>query len=496
MVTPHLRVREDDTGGRRGEGQRESVLLLSLRSGETPYLASLTAAGYRVVKASNVETFEKALSDDRGQVALVDLDSLPPQERGALLEKLSGSEGSHRILLAAGGKHGFAPDQGKLCNDIEALFEPLSRPQSPSRLEDGERLLKNELDSLMAGIRPFVDDVQVSLFSRFPRSSLVHTCLRARMAGNPEVVWCARSEGCERVTRRSWSWYAEDRGCCSEAGPVVVCAAVVPGRELAGVVKVATRGEEARYGRLTVARLLGKVVAAQLKALDDHGRLGRLRVSRAELQRAVLDAQEKEREWIGFEVHDGIAQTLSATLYYLQAARKSEEQGDPRGRSFLIRGESLLRQAILETRSILRGLMPPRLKSVGLVKALREEVRYFQEACGCSVEFEGSDVSLPEEVSRVLYRIASEALSNIRRHAGAERVRLAVEPRDSQVLLEVVDWGRGFEIERVKRGTGLEGMRRRAESIGGSFSLSSTPGAGTTIRAEVPVHLGSETDEG
>ena len=374
---------------------------------------------------------------------------------------------------------------------LEVLEKDAERP----RLEDGGRLLKNELDSLMIGIRPLVDDVHVSLFSCFSRSSLVHTCLRARMGGNPEVVWCARPDGCERVTRCSWSWYAEDRGTYTEAGPVVVCAAVTLGGELAGVVKVATWGEEARYGRLTIARLLAKVVAAQLKALDDQGRLRRrLGVSRPELQKAILDAQESEREWIGFEIHDGVAQTLSATLYYLQAARKNEE-GDAAGRSFLTKAESLLRQSILETRSILRGLMPPRLKSVGLVKALREEVRYFQEACGCSVEFQGSDLPLPEEVSRVLYRIATEALSNIRRHAGAERVRLTVAPEDSQIILEVVDWGRGFDVEQVKRGTGLEGMRRRAESIGGSFSLSSMPGGGTTIRTQIPVHVGGQTDE-
>lgn len=372
--------------------------------------------------------------------------------------------------------------------------ETLDPPEPPPEDKDREQLLKDELDSLISHIHALVDDVQLSLFSRFPRLLLIHTCLRARMDGNPEVVWCARPDGCKGVTRRSWSWRCERSGSSMEGGPVVICAVVGLGKEPRGVVKVATREEDARYGQSAVARLLAKVMTGQLKVFDDQQRSRGLRVSRLELQRAVLEAQEREREWIGFEIHDGIAQTLSAALCYLQALQRGVEKEDATRRSALIRTEGLLRQAMVETRSIVRGLAPPRLKGVGLVKALKEEARYFQEASGCSVEFRGSHLPLSEEVSCVLYRIATEALSNIRKHARAERVRLTVEPRDGQVVLEVTDWGRGFDVERVRRGMGLAGMRRRAESIGGSFSVSTTPGEGTTVQAKVPVGLGGQSD--
>ena len=354
-----------------------------------------------------------------------------------------------------------------------------------------EALLDNDLESLLSDLCPLVGDIELSLFPSFPRSSLLSSCVRARLEGLPPVVWCANPRGCAGVGR-SRSWPAGGGMAGRRSSSPAICAAVAVNGELRGVAKVAAEAERVLPGQPTVARLLGRLLTERLERIQSEGLRKHGGTTQSDLTEAMYAARDAERERIGYELHDGVIQTLSATLYHLQAGVK---KGDGDIQALLRRVESLLARSIAETRSLLRSLTPPQLRGSGLAGVLRQDLRHLREACGCSVQFEAGRLELSERVSRGLYRIAGEALSNVRRHAEPKRVRIDLKEVDGRVILEVADQGRGFDVGKVKRGTGLEGMRHRAEALGGIFSISTTPGEGTTIRVEVPVEQESADGE-
>ena len=354
-----------------------------------------------------------------------------------------------------------------------------------------EALLDNDLESLLSDLCSLVGDIEISLFPSFPRSSLLASCVRARLEELPPVVWCANPRGCTEVGGAR-SWPAGGDMAERRSPSPAICAAVAVSGELRGVVKVAAEAERVLPGQPTVARLLGRLLTERLERIESEGLGKHGGVAQSDLAEAMYAARDAERERIGYELHDGVIQTLSATLYHLQAGVK---KGDGDIQALLRRVERLLGRSIAETRSLLRSLTPPQLRGSGLAGVLRQDLRHLQEACGCSVEFEAERLELSERVSLGLYRIASEALSNVRRHAEPRRVRIDLKEVDGRVILEVADQGRGFDVGKVRRGTGLEGMRHRAEALGGIFSISTTPGEGTTIRVEVPVEQESADGE-
>ena len=100
----------------------------------------------------------------------------------------------------------------------------------------------------------------------------------------------------------------------------------------------------------------------------------------------------------------------------------------------------------------------------------------------------GEEPSVPLPLKEVLYRVAQEALNNVVRHAGASEIALTLQQGDSQLCLEIVDNGRGFDPQQEFPGHfGLHSMRERVETVGGRFELESTRGAGTRVRATVAI---------
>lgn len=139
-------------------------------------------------------------------------------------------------------------------------------------------------------------------------------------------------------------------------------------------------------------------------------------------------------------------------------------------------------------RSLIFELRPPDLEREGLVAALQARLESVEGRTGLETAFtvEG-EAALPMAIQQELYRIAQEALNNALHHAQARSVKLNLKRAGSQVVLEIVDDGVGFDPSTAGEhgGLGLRGMEERVAGLGGRLTVASTPGAGTTVRVEV-----------
>ena len=207
----------------------------------------------------------------------------------------------------------------------------------------------------------------------------------------------------------------------------------------------------------------------------------------------LIATQEEERRRVAYEVHDGLTQTAAAAHLYLQAFAEDHPPATAKGRAELDRMLGLVRKTVVEARHVIEGLRPTALDDFGLATAIRREVEGLRSE-GWHVDYEDAleDARLPVEIETALFRVAQEALTNARKHARTDRVRVALVRRDETICLEVRDEGCGFDPssptsngpgERV----GLAGMRERVGLLGGGLKIHSRPGAGTRVIAQVPL---------
>jgi PAS domain S-box-containing protein len=241
---------------------------------------------------------------------------------------------------------------------------------------------------------------------------------------------------------------------------------------------IALRKEVRPFTDEDEARL--QALAALTAAVVRQGRL------REEIGRLAV---VEERTRLARDLHDSVTQSLFSASMLAQTAQRLWKPDPDRAKERLDRASELCSGALAEMRALIFELRPDALAVEGLVSALRKHAAVRQARDGIAVDVLPRDERrLPSEVEEAAYRIAREALHNVVKHARATRalVRLDFEP--ARLLLEVQDDGRGFDpAARVGRGLGLTSMRERAEALGGTLTLESAPGAGSTIRAEIPV---------
>jgi len=217
-------------------------------------------------------------------------------------------------------------------------------------------------------------------------------------------------------------------------------------------------------------------------------------VERARLHARRLEAaQIEERNRLAREIHDTIAQDLSAIAFQLEAAEAIlAGQGEAeRARRSVSAALDLTRKGLEEARRSVLDLRAAPLEGRTLPAALAALAAEANAGDVPAVAFEGaSGTPLPPAVEVGLYRIAQEALQNALLHAAASRVDLRLEASSDKVRLTVEDDGKGFAIADTGSAAsrfGLVGMRERARLLGGSFQVESSPGAGTRVTAEVPI---------
>ena len=206
------------------------------------------------------------------------------------------------------------------------------------------------------------------------------------------------------------------------------------------------------------------------------------------LSRQLLSAQEEERKKISRELHDVIAQTLT-TINIRLAALKKEAAFNTKGlERSIARTQQLVERSVNIVHQFARELRPTVLDDLGLIPALHTFMKSFREQTGIRVS-----LSAPAAVNRVnsdkrtvLFRVAQEALANVARHAQAGEAKVKIQKRDGVICMKISDNGKGFQKERLlhskkSKRLGLLGMRERLEMVGGSFTVKSAPGRGTTV---------------
>jgi signal transduction histidine kinase len=210
------------------------------------------------------------------------------------------------------------------------------------------------------------------------------------------------------------------------------------------------------------------------------------RVARDALRRAV-EGQELERRRLARELHDETGQALTSILLGLSSL---EEAKDPEALSAATQEVRELAVATLQdVRRLAVELRPAALDDFGLAAALERLTENFKEQTGLAVELESGlgEERLPTDIETVLYRLVQEALTNVVKHAHAERVSIVLQRNERAVTAVIEDDGRGLSDGRGEEGLGLVGMRERVALVNGRFRIESSPNAGTTLLVEVPV---------
>jgi PAS domain S-box-containing protein len=251
----------------------------------------------------------------------------------------------------------------------------------------------------------------------------------------------------------------------------------------ANLVISATRDED---GRLRGFTKVTRDITDQKRAED----------SIRQLSGHILRLQDDERRRIARDLHDSMAQILTALSMNLSLVRKQPSVAkDAKADRLIEESEALAYQASEEVRSTSRLLHPPDLDTLGLLAAIRWYAGRFSERSGIAVKLSLPDdlCRLPDDHEIALFRVTQESLANVQRHSGSKTVRIRIEQSDDEVRLEVEDKGRGIpdgvlgmEAQSVHHlGVGIAGMRERLAQLGGRLEL--TSGAkGTKVKAVLP----------
>ncbi len=208
----------------------------------------------------------------------------------------------------------------------------------------------------------------------------------------------------------------------------------------------------------------------------------------------IIATEERDSRQLALDLHDGLVQQLVAAYQHLQAAQvwgprdpdieEREEQ----------QGIHILRQAIVEARRLIAQLRPAGLDDLGLARALHlfANQQAITSSWDVQLEIDPRWPPMAATTEAALYRIVQEAANNARKHARSPRLRIALQQESDGYSVEVRDWGRGFDPEAVltrpEQGArvGLVGIRERANLLGGTCEIQSSPGQGTRILIRLP----------
>jgi signal transduction histidine kinase len=216
----------------------------------------------------------------------------------------------------------------------------------------------------------------------------------------------------------------------------------------------------------------------------------------AERNRELYVLEERSR--LARDLHDAVSQKLFSLRARARAAAMLATRDAGRAAAEMEAVAELGAEAHAELRAVIDGLAPPDLGEAGLAESLRRYAALAGRAHGVSVRFTAAELPvLAERQDAALYRVAQEALHNALRHSGAAEIRVTLSRSPRRVILEVADDGHGFapDAPDAPGGLGLASMRGRAAAAGGTLTIRSAPGRGTTVRLSVPLRDLAHTRE-
>jgi signal transduction histidine kinase len=225
---------------------------------------------------------------------------------------------------------------------------------------------------------------------------------------------------------------------------------------------------------------LGSILAVLFHLLSTIA-LGRATANRERLERSLMEVSEREQRRIGQDLHDGLCQQLTGVSLL---ARSLGKDLPPAASASLRQIVDLINGCIEETRLVTRGLHPVPDEPGGLAIGLREMVEIVRTTSNlrCELQIRGDLLLNDIAVASNLYRIAQEAVRNAVRHSEATLVSITVEATGDLVSLQITDNGKGIQTVQERRGLGLEIMKYRAFTIGGSVQIFPNTPRGTIVR--------------
>jgi len=225
------------------------------------------------------------------------------------------------------------------------------------------------------------------------------------------------------------------------------------------------------------------------QSLERAALIEQLEATRAELAAAHHQAGvQAERHRLAGEIHDTLAQGFTSIVTLLQAAEASLKPGSEQARRHLDLALVTARENLAEARTLVTTLTPATLEAGTLGDSVHRVTGATGAQAGIEAHAEvtGTARRLPTGTEVVLLRVCQEALANVRKHAAARQVRVRLCYAGSTVRLTVEDDGKGFDPGKPNGGYGLKGMLDRVRQVGGTVEVTSVPGVGTKVRAEVP----------
>lgn len=244
---------------------------------------------------------------------------------------------------------------------------------------------------------------------------------------------------------------------------------------------------------LRYAEELGELYQKERARAEELGQaytaLERKEAQRRKLLTHLVRAQEEERRRIAGDIHDDSVQVMIASVMSLEILAR--ELRDSQEAQEIKEVTETVRKAVLRLRELMFVLSPAVLDREGLAAALRQYMGQTSTDEGPLYRLDDRSTAEPStDTATILYRIAQEALANVRKHARAAIVEITVENDDEGFLIRISDDGVGFspeEISEYRPGhLGMVAMRERAEVAGGWTKVESAPGVGTTVEAWIP----------
>ncbi len=271
----------------------------------------------------------------------------------------------------------------------------------------------------------------------------------------------------------------------------LICVPLVARGKMIGVIQVLNKVDEELFDDDDL-NLLTSFAAQSATAIENARLYQDLKRERDRL----IAVEEEVRRRLARDLHDGPAQLLAAIITGIEFVRQLWEREPDKAMQELEEVLPIARKALRQVRTLLFDLRPVLLETQGLVPALQSYIQQQQEAGGPVYHFQVSSFigRLPVAAEQALFAIVQEAVGNVRKHAQAQNVWIAVAEQDSTLLIGVRDDGRGFDVDRLtaeydQRGSlGLLNMRERAQALGGRLTVRSRPGLGTAIVVAVPLH--------
>jgi len=321
-----------------------------------------------------------------------------------------------------------------------------------------------------------------------PYAALARLGQRLQSAPDPSEVFTTIVDGVSAALRLGYCAVSLRRDDTLE----VAAEQGIRGREPEFVLPLSYQGDE--IGQLIAEPAPRSVLSAtDRQLLDDLARQAGAAVHSvrvmSDLQRSrerLIAAREEERLRLRRDLHDGLGPTLAALVFKIGLIRDSVRDDPARSDRLLQELGGETKNAIADIRSLVYALRPPALDELGLVGALREQAALLGESMGLEIAVASPHLpELPPAVEVAAYRIVTEALTNVARHAQASRCDVELDLRDG-LEIDVYDDGIGF-AESARPGVGLRSMRERADELGGSFTAGKCAPHGTRIQVRLPV---------